>query len=80
MLRKTYRSDGKTNSIEMRVLERAQGFELGKEIKFDRDCYTGSNMLKYDLLDRVMEDLARFGNMETVDASLFEKSNVHMNL
>lgn len=31
---------------------------------------------KFNLLDHVVEDLVRFGNVETLDASQFERGNL----
>lgn len=44
----------------------------------DRPLEAGLYMLKFHLLDDLRQDVERFGNMEILDASLFQRFNVHI--
>lgn len=44
----------------------------------DRYCDTGSYTSKVDLIDHLVQDLTKVSNLEILDASPFEKLDVHI--
>lgn len=74
-----YRGNGESSSQRLTGLgEEIQHFKELVKAMFEEHCGSGLYMLKLHLLDHVVEVLERYGSLEMLHGSPFERFNVHI--